>query len=64
MGVSFGSTATPIGATPNIVVMFLSKKTKQPITFANWMKVGMPLMFATVGLGVGLIIAFSEFYGH
>ncbi|MFQ5862941.1 MAG: SLC13 family permease [Candidatus Brocadiales bacterium] len=64
MGVSFGGNATPIGAAPNIIVMFLSRKTKRPITFGRWMKVGMPLTFATVTIGAGLIIAFSKFYGY
>ncbi len=64
MGVTFGGNATPIGATTNIIVMFLSKKTKQPITFGNWMKLGMPLTFAIVGAGAGLIIAFQKFYSY
>ncbi|MFQ5863049.1 MAG: SLC13 family permease [Candidatus Brocadiales bacterium] len=64
MGVTFGGNATPIGATTNIIVMFLSKKTKHPITFGYWMKVGMPLTFAIVTIGSGLIIAFAKFYSY
>lgn len=64
MGVTFGGNATPIGATTNIIVMFLSKRTKRPIAFGNWMKVGMPITFAIVGTGGGLIIAFLRFYSY
>lgn len=64
MGVTFGGNATPIGATTNVIVTFLSKKTRRPITFGYWIKVGMPLTFAIVGAGTGLIIAFQKFYSH
>lgn len=64
MGVSFGGNATPVGATSNIIAIFISKKTKRPISFAQWMKIGMPLTFAIVGAGAGLIVAFIKFYSY
>ena len=44
LGVGHGGLGTSIGAMPNVVVMGLSKKTKKPITFKNYIKYGMIAM--------------------
>ncbi len=36
MGVGFGGNATPIGSTANVVVVSVSERTREPITFRRW----------------------------
>lgn len=41
-GVAIGGCATPIGASANVYVMSLSERTGLPISFQDWLKVGVP----------------------
>jgi Na+/H+ antiporter NhaD/arsenite permease-like protein len=41
-GVAIGGCATPIGASANVYVMSLSERTGLPISFKDWLKVGVP----------------------
>ncbi len=47
LGVGFGGNATPIGSTANVIIVSLSEKTKKPITFGLWLRIGIPVMLLT-----------------
>ncbi|MDI6704161.1 MAG: ArsB/NhaD family transporter [bacterium] len=47
LGVGFGGNGTPIGATANVVVVSMSEKTKDRITFRKWFKSGSIIMLIT-----------------
>ncbi len=51
---NFGGMATPVGTPPNAIAMGVLAKTGHPITFLQWMSVGLPaallLLLATWGL--------------
>jgi Na+/H+ antiporter NhaD/arsenite permease-like protein len=40
MGVGFGGNGTPIGSAAGIITISVSEKTREPITFRGWMRVG------------------------
>ena len=48
IGACFGGNGTLIGASANLVVSGLSEKTKEPIQFWNYIKVGFPIMCITI----------------
>src|SRR5216117_3131584 len=43
LGAGFGGNGTPIGASPNMLTMALSKRAGQPITFRTWVRCGIPV---------------------
>jgi len=57
LGAGLGGNGSPIGASPNIIVMALSEKTSHPITFKNWLKSGTLVTLATC-LAASLIFIF------
>ena len=58
LGAGFGGNGTPIGASPNMLAMALSKRAGQPITFRTWVRCGIPvtIVSCTVGTLVFLLI--------
>lgn len=48
LGACLGGNGTLVGAAANIIVAGFSQKTKYPMKFVEYMKVGMPLMFVSV----------------
>jgi Na+/H+ antiporter NhaD/arsenite permease-like protein len=44
LGAGFGGNATPIGATPNLITIKLSQRTRSPITTQLWLRAGIPVM--------------------
>lgn len=44
LGAGFGGNATPIGATPNLITIKLSQRTRNPITTQLWLRAGIPMM--------------------
>lgn len=47
LGAGLGGNGSPIGASPNIIVMALSEKTRHPITFKTWLRSGTLVTLAT-----------------
>ena len=60
LGACLGGNGTLIGASANIVISNLSKKTEKPITFANFFKYGMMVM--TIGLIVSYVYLFLIYF--
>ncbi|MBU4032068.1 MAG: citrate transporter, partial [Candidatus Thermoplasmatota archaeon] len=57
IGVNLGSIATPIGATSNIIATTLSSRTKNPISFKGFIRIGMPTMLITMGIASLYVMA-------
>ena len=55
MGANFGGMATPIGTGPNGIAI-AAVASHHPITFLNWMVLGVPLTLGMVGLAVFMLI--------
>ena len=51
LGAGFGGNATPIGASPNMLTMALSKRAGQPITFRTWVRCGIPVTIVSCAVG-------------
>ena len=60
LGACFGGNGTLIGASANLVVSGLSEKTKEPIKFWNYIKVGFPVMIITIFISI--IYLFFKFF--
>ena len=60
LGACFGGNGTLIGASANLVVSGLSEKTKDPIKFWNYTKIGFPVMIVTII--VSAIYIFLRFF--
>ncbi len=59
LGACFGGNGTLIGASANLVVSGLSEKTKEPIKFWSYIKIGFPIMIITIIIAsVYLLIRF------
>lgn len=43
LGAGLGGNATPIGATPNLITIKLSRRTRDPISTRAWMRAGVPV---------------------
>ncbi len=48
LGAGFGGNGTPIGSTANVIIVSISEKTRHPITTRSWLRVGLPVMLASV----------------
>ncbi len=55
LGACMGGNGTAIGASANVVVVGMAHREGIRITFGDFLKVGMTIMVATVGLGMGII---------
>ena len=58
MGAGFGGNATPIGSSANVMTVSISERGPRPITTAEWMKVGFPVMIITCLVATVFIILF------
>lgn len=47
LGAGLGGNATPIGATPNLITIKLSRRTRGPISTRLWLRTGLPVMAVT-----------------
>ncbi len=47
MGAGFGGNATPIGSSANVMTVAISERGPYPITTAEWVRAGLPVMFIT-----------------
>ena len=55
LGACLGGNGTAIGASANVIVVGLSEKAGHKITFVQFMKYGMPVMFLTVTISMGYL---------
>ena len=51
LGAGFGGNATPLGASPNMLTMALSKRAGHPITFRAWVRCGIPVAIVSCAMG-------------
>ncbi len=58
MGAGFGGNATPIGSSANVMTVAISERGPRPITTAEWVKVGLPVMVITCVVATVFIIVF------
>jgi len=58
LGAGLGGNATIMGATPNMVAVALSQKTRVPITSRLWMRAGLPVMVVTCSVASVLFMVF------
>lgn len=58
MGAGFGGNATPIGSSANVMTVAISERGPRPITTAEWVKVGLPVMLITCTVATVFIIVF------
>jgi len=58
MGAGFGGNATPIGSSANVMTVAISERGPRPITTAEWVKVGLPVMVITCAVATVFIIVF------
>ena len=58
MGAGFGGNATPIGSSANVMTVAISERGPRPITTAEWLKVGFPVMIITCVAATVFIILF------
>ena len=56
MGAGFGGNATPIGSSANVMTVAISERGPRPITTAEWIKVGLPVMVITCVVATVFII--------
>lgn len=61
-GAGFGGNGTIIGATTNVVIVQLSKQTREPISSALWMRRGLPVMLVTCAIGSLALWLFLPFF--
>ena len=60
MGTDIGGSATPIGASANVVLSGISKNNGHPITFGQYFKIGFPMMILSIIVcSVFLLIRFA-----
>lgn len=58
LGAGLGGNATIMGATPNMVAVALSQKTRWPITSRVWTRAGLPVMIVTCFVASVLFVVF------
>ena len=63
-GAGFGGNGSIIGSTANIVVVTLSERTRNPITSAQWLKVGLPAMLLACLVASILYLVFFPFFSR
>lgn len=61
LGAGFGGNATPIGATPNLITIKLSQRTRNPITTQEWLRTGLPVMIVVCAVATVLYILTFQF---
>jgi Na+/H+ antiporter NhaD/arsenite permease-like protein len=55
LGACLGGNGTAIGASANVVVIGIASREGVRITFMDFLKVGLIIMFVTVGVGLGIL---------
>jgi Na+/H+ antiporter NhaD/arsenite permease-like protein len=60
MGCGFGGNATPIGSSANVMTVSISEKGGHKITTAEWIRVGLPVMFLTCCVATVFMVLFYD----
>ena len=60
MGAGFGGNATPIGSSANVMTVAISERSDNPITAAEWMRVGLPVMLITCTIATIFLVVLYE----
>ena len=60
MGCGFGGNATPIGSSANVMTVSISEKAGHKITTAEWLRVGLPVMFITCIVATIFMVLFYD----
>ena len=64
LGACFGGNGTIIGASANVVLTGIASRKGYPITFIDYLKVGMPMMLMSIVLAtVYLLVLFGGYWG-
>ena len=58
MGAGFGGNATPIGSSANVMTVAISERGPYPITTAEWIRAGLPVMLITCVVATFFMIIF------
>jgi Na+/H+ antiporter NhaD/arsenite permease-like protein len=58
MGAGFGGNATPIGSSANVMTVAISERGPYPITTAEWVRAGLPVMLITCVVATIFMIVF------
>jgi Na+/H+ antiporter NhaD/arsenite permease-like protein len=58
MGAGFGGNATPIGSSANVMAVAISERGPYPITTAEWLRAGLPVMLITCFVATIFMILF------
>jgi len=58
MGAGFGGNATPIGSSANVMTVAISERGPYPITTAEWVRAGLPVMLITCVVATIFMIIF------
>ena len=58
MGAGFGGNATPIGSSANVMTVAISERGPYPITTAEWVRAGLPVMIITCVVATIFMIIF------
>jgi Na+/H+ antiporter NhaD/arsenite permease-like protein len=62
MGAGFGGNGSPIGSAVGIVAISISEKTRYPITFRKWIKIGGIVMLSSCGISTLFLTLFPGFF--
>lgn len=57
LGTCLGGASTPLGTAANMVVMGFSQRTKYPVKFKDFVKMGIPTMIITVNISMFYLLA-------
>ena len=58
MGAGFGGNATPIGSSANVMAVAISERGPYPITTAEWVRAGLPVMIITCTVATVFMMLF------
>ena len=58
MGAGFGGNATPIGSSANVMAVAISERGPYPITTAEWVRAGLPVMIITCAVATVFMMVF------
>ncbi len=56
LGASLGGNGSLVGAAANMVVAGISEKTKNPLNFRNYFRIGFPVMLITAAISTGYLL--------
>jgi Na+/H+ antiporter NhaD/arsenite permease-like protein len=59
-GVGFGGNASPIGSSVGVIVVAKAEQTDNPISFIQWLKIGIPATALALSVATVALIIFYE----